>query len=227
MRIPISSAPDWELVDGTQDIRGWPVETAPGEPLGRVVDLLIDTELEQIDELILEGGARVFPEDVTLGNGVVTLRPDARLRGTSGPGGMSVSRIGERPAPSVGMADADLPGDSVDELAAPSEPPLGWAPRTEAFPAIGPESGPGPELAREPEPEPRPEASLELRSDEVQAPPEPAHDNEPPVADEAPAGAPPTTTMTWSAHSRSSVARPPTWRSRSGSSKRSTTSTSR
>src|SRR5688572_29313037 len=110
MRIPISAASDWELVDGTQDIRGWPVETAVGEPVGRVVDLRIDTEIEQIDELILDGGARVFPEDVTLGDGVITLRLDARLRpGTSGPGGMGVSRIAERVAPPPADVDAGAP----------------------------------------------------------------------------------------------------------------------
>jgi len=200
MRIPISSASDWELVDGTQDIRGWPVETAVGDPVGRVADLLIDTEIEQIDELILEGGARVFPEDVTLGDRVVTLRPDARLRGTSSPGGMSVSRIGELPAPPVEMAalamDPPLGAGPTDEPATTTEPPLGWAPRTEPFGAIESGAGPEPEPGAEHEPEPAhggvPEAAPEPQSDdEVQAPPDPADDDEPPVADAAPPGAPP------------------------------------
>jgi uncharacterized protein (TIGR02271 family) len=144
MRIPISSASDWELVDGSQDIRGWPVETAVGEPVGRVVDLLIDTDIEQIDELILESGARVFPEDVVLGSRVVTLLPSARLRpGTTVAGGIGVSRV-------------------ADRTAAPSEP--------EAEPAAA--SEPEPEAWRDPEPEPEPDPGA-WREQEPEQEPEP------------------------------------------------------
>ena len=138
MRIPLSSAADWELVDRDQDVRGWRVESSSGEQLGQVTDLLIDTELEHIDELILDSGTRIYPEDVTLGDGVVMLLPDARVRpGAGGTRAMGVSRVGEQPDTD---ANGTGPGEASPEYEVHPEPePLAIL---EASSTDGPEVAP-------------------------------------------------------------------------------------
>jgi uncharacterized protein (TIGR02271 family) len=161
MRIPLSSAPDWELVERDQDIRGWRVESSSGEQLGHVSELLIDTELEHIDELILDTGTRLYPEDVTLANGVVTLLPDARVRpGAGATRGMGVSRVEERVEPDL---DGAAPEAAPVPEAAPEFEMEATTPEFEVE-ATAPQfaqDAPAPEVEVQPEPEPEPVAILE------------------------------------------------------------------
>lgn len=45
---------DWEIADGSADIRGWEVRTLGGRELGRVQDLLVDPELRQVVSMVID-----------------------------------------------------------------------------------------------------------------------------------------------------------------------------
>ena len=62
---------DWELVDSDQDIRGWEVRDANGNPVGTVGGMAVDTDAQVVDTIILTDGSRFRVEDVSLDNGVV------------------------------------------------------------------------------------------------------------------------------------------------------------
>lgn len=73
-RAPLSRLDDWELVDDDQDIRGWPVQDRDGNRLGTVRELIVDTDTEQVEVIVLDNGAEYPNDDVELGRGVVSLR---------------------------------------------------------------------------------------------------------------------------------------------------------
>ncbi len=62
---------DWELVDSDQDLRGWEVRDANGNPVGTVGGMAVDTERAVVDTIILTDGSRFRAEDVSLDDGVV------------------------------------------------------------------------------------------------------------------------------------------------------------
>lgn len=62
---------DYHVVHPDQDCRGWLAVDAAGQPLGRVKDLMIDTEHDRVDSLRLDDGSNVAVEKVRLGTGVV------------------------------------------------------------------------------------------------------------------------------------------------------------
>jgi uncharacterized protein (TIGR02271 family) len=68
---PLSKLDDYKLVDEKQDVRGWPVQDAAGAQLGKVEDLIVDTEERRVSTLRLDAGIWVPVKDVTLGDGVV------------------------------------------------------------------------------------------------------------------------------------------------------------
>src|SRR5690242_16353890 len=45
---PLRDLDDWDITDGSADIRGWLVVTLGGRELGRVEDLLVDTEEHEV-----------------------------------------------------------------------------------------------------------------------------------------------------------------------------------
>jgi uncharacterized protein (TIGR02271 family) len=73
-RAPLSQLDDWELVDDDQDIRGWPVQDRDGNRLGTVRELIIDTDTELVEVIVLDNGQEYPNDDVELGRGVVYLR---------------------------------------------------------------------------------------------------------------------------------------------------------
>jgi len=73
---------DYQVVHPDQDCRGWLTVDQAGQALGRVQDLMIDTELDRVDSLRLSDGSIVAVEQVRLGAGVVHVgetRGDAAL----------------------------------------------------------------------------------------------------------------------------------------------------
>ncbi len=62
---------EYSVVHPDQDCRGWLTVDEAGRALGRVQDLMIDTELDRVDSLRLSDGSIVAVEQVRLGAGVV------------------------------------------------------------------------------------------------------------------------------------------------------------
>ena len=70
-RALLSETKDWVLADKDQDLRGWDVLDAKGQPIGEVADLIIDTDAQRVDTIVLADGATFAVADVSLGDGVV------------------------------------------------------------------------------------------------------------------------------------------------------------
>jgi uncharacterized protein (TIGR02271 family) len=64
---------DRELEDQEQDIRGWPVQDEAGGTIGTVSDLMLNTDTELVDFVVLDDGNEYPVDDLRLGDGVVYL----------------------------------------------------------------------------------------------------------------------------------------------------------
>ncbi len=73
-RVPLSQLEDWELVNDDQDIRGWPVQDQSGHRLGTVRELIVDTDTELVEQVVLDNGTEYPNDEIELGSGVVYLR---------------------------------------------------------------------------------------------------------------------------------------------------------
>lgn len=70
-RVLLSESKDWVLEDKDQDLRGWEVRDAKGQPIGQVGDLIVDTDAQRVDTIVLEDGTTFRAADVHLADGVV------------------------------------------------------------------------------------------------------------------------------------------------------------
>jgi uncharacterized protein (TIGR02271 family) len=73
-RAPLSQLDEWQLENQDQDIRGWQVLDAAGTVVGTVVELIVDTDSEYVDAIVLDTGATIPTSEIDLTNGVVYLR---------------------------------------------------------------------------------------------------------------------------------------------------------
>ncbi len=67
----LSKQDDYDLSHSEQDCRGWTVRDTAGNTLGKVADLVIDTEAEHVDSIVLDTGAQIPAADVALRSGTV------------------------------------------------------------------------------------------------------------------------------------------------------------
>lgn len=72
----LSKQDDYGLTHSEQDCRGWTVSDTAGNQLGKCTDMVIDTEAEHVDSIILDNGAQIPAADITLRNGAVLVRGD-------------------------------------------------------------------------------------------------------------------------------------------------------
>ena len=70
---PLSKLNDYELTNKSQDVRGWPVKDASGAVLGKVQEMLVDTQAEHVETLVLDNGQQVPARDVTLADHTVLI----------------------------------------------------------------------------------------------------------------------------------------------------------
>jgi hypothetical protein len=102
--VPLSRAGAWHLASADQDVRGFAALRPDGQPSGRTVaDLLLDTEAERVEALLLDDGSQVPASDVSLVDGVVYLAPPSPP--VAGGGG----RVDGHGARAARDAEADLP----------------------------------------------------------------------------------------------------------------------
>ncbi len=64
---------DRELEDNEQDIRGWPVQDREGNTVGTVDDLMLNTDTELVDFVVLDDGNEYPVNDLRIGDEVVYL----------------------------------------------------------------------------------------------------------------------------------------------------------
>jgi uncharacterized protein (TIGR02271 family) len=79
-KTPLSKSDEYELVDKDRDIRGWKVQDHAGNVLGKVEELIVDTERETVTHIILDNQVQYPIRDIELANDrvVVTAPVPAR-----------------------------------------------------------------------------------------------------------------------------------------------------
>ncbi len=70
----LSKQDDYELTRSAHDCRGWMVNDTAGNQLGKCTDMVIDTEAEHVDSIILDNGAQIPAADIALRDGAVLVR---------------------------------------------------------------------------------------------------------------------------------------------------------
>ncbi|NUO48344.1 MAG: PRC and DUF2382 domain-containing protein [Polyangiaceae bacterium] len=68
MQRALSRLPSWALDHREEDLRGWPVRDVDGRPLGRVTELVVDTDTHHVSELILDDGKHLAAHETLIGN---------------------------------------------------------------------------------------------------------------------------------------------------------------
>ncbi len=70
----LSQTDDWQLVHDDQDIRGRDLLDAQGLVLGQISDMVLDTESERVEEVVLADGTRYPAADLDIEDEAVYLR---------------------------------------------------------------------------------------------------------------------------------------------------------
>lgn len=68
-RKPLSQLPDWELEHKEEDIRGKTLQDESGKQLGKVSDMILDTDIECAVEVVLDNGSRYPADRIDIRNG--------------------------------------------------------------------------------------------------------------------------------------------------------------
>ena len=73
-RIALSNTGDWKLkFEDTQDVRGFRALSKDGTPVGVVDTMIVNTDSEVVDAIVLEDGTEHPARDISIGDGVVYL----------------------------------------------------------------------------------------------------------------------------------------------------------
>lgn len=72
-KTPLSKSDEYELVDKDRDIRGWQVQDHAGHQLGKVAELIVDTERETVTHIILENKVEYSIHDIEIADGHIVL----------------------------------------------------------------------------------------------------------------------------------------------------------
>ncbi len=65
---------DYDVVNNNQDCIGWSVTDQSGNVFGKVTEMLVNTETEMVDSIIVDGRKRIPASDISLSNGSVVVR---------------------------------------------------------------------------------------------------------------------------------------------------------
>jgi len=106
-KVELSRSDEWELEHESQDVRGWEVVDASGKRMGTVTELIIDTDRERVDTLVLDSGERVTASAASLGDHVV------RLAGSTSEAGGEATRSGELAQLRIGRRSTELGGEQL------------------------------------------------------------------------------------------------------------------
>lgn len=79
----LSKLDDYTLVSNEQDCRGWSVVTESGTQIGTVLELLIDKERECVTAVVLDSGAQIPVNEISLRDGIV-VADNSYIAGVSG-----------------------------------------------------------------------------------------------------------------------------------------------
>lgn len=89
----LSELDEYELVNESQDVRGWPLVDEGGNKLGTITEFIADTDSEYVTSLVIDDGRQVAARDVNIGDNVVILRGASRPTGDKGARGAVSSDV--------------------------------------------------------------------------------------------------------------------------------------
>lgn len=69
--VPLSKTDDWKLEHKDQDVRGWEVRDANDRKIGKVDDMMVNTDTQYVDQIRLEDGTTYPARDIHIGDRVV------------------------------------------------------------------------------------------------------------------------------------------------------------
>lgn len=79
--LTLSRTDDWELENESQDVRGWPLKDETNtRVLGTVDNMVIDTDEERVQTLVLDDGREIPAKSIQIDDGFVYLKSDAPLQ---------------------------------------------------------------------------------------------------------------------------------------------------
>lgn len=81
----LSRLSKWKVKDGSQDLRGREIWTRDGEFLGKVIDMVVDTEARRVTSLVLQNDTHIPTEQIDLEDGKGWVRPTTVFTSTSLP----------------------------------------------------------------------------------------------------------------------------------------------
>lgn len=96
--IAYTNQEEYDVVHESQDCRGWTVTDQAGNSIGKVSDLLVDTDRMRVDSVVIDGKARIPVEDITLRDKSVAVRgvyDDAAYANVSS-GGYTTAENGDK-----------------------------------------------------------------------------------------------------------------------------------
>jgi len=76
-KTPLSKSDEYELVDKSRDIRGWKVQDHSGMVLGKVEELIVDTERETVTHIVLDNQVQYPIRDIELAHDRVVVKAPA------------------------------------------------------------------------------------------------------------------------------------------------------
>ena len=65
---------DYDVVNDNQDCIGWTITDQSGKDFGKVTEMLVNTETEMVDSIIVDGRKRIPASDIALRDGRVVVR---------------------------------------------------------------------------------------------------------------------------------------------------------
>ncbi len=65
-RAPLSQLDDWVLEDKSQDLRGQTLMDASGDSIGTIEEMIVNTDTEYIDSVVLDTGAEIPVSDLNI-----------------------------------------------------------------------------------------------------------------------------------------------------------------
>lgn len=74
-RAQLSRLQDYELADTNQDLRGWKVQSATGNPLGMIVDMIVDTDKECVTAILLDNQTEYSIYDLQVAGHSILIAP--------------------------------------------------------------------------------------------------------------------------------------------------------
>lgn len=80
---PLSELDDYDLVNSDQDCRGWTVMDEWNNRVGKVDEMLVDTDRELVTAIVLDSGRQIPARDFSLQNGMVIMRGETTVDPTA------------------------------------------------------------------------------------------------------------------------------------------------